>query len=116
MHYLGVEGYRAKAKLVTDTRERIARGVAALGLRVLGDPQLGIVAYGADDADIFAVWGRLARRGWMTALTTSPRAIHLMLSPAHAQVADAYLADLEQALAEVRKSGESGSQVRARYA
>jgi sphinganine-1-phosphate aldolase len=116
MNYLGVEGYRAKARLVTDTRERLARGVERFGLRVLGDPQLGILAYGADDLDIFAVWGRLARRGWMTALTTAPRAIHLMLSPAHAQVVDAYLADLEQALAEVRESGESGAGVRARYA
>lgn len=116
MNYLGVEGYRAKAKLVTDTRERIAAGVAALGLRVLGEPVLGLLAFGADDADIFAVWGRLARRGWMSALTTSPRAIQLMLSPNHAQVADAYLADLAQALAEVRAGGESGSDVRARYA
>ena len=50
-----------------------------------------------------------------TALCTEPKAIHLMLSPAHAQVADAYLADLAQALAEVR-AGASGSDVRARYA
>jgi glutamate/tyrosine decarboxylase-like PLP-dependent enzyme len=116
LHYLGVEGYREKARLVTDTREKIARGVERLGCRVLGAPQLGIVAYGADDLDIFAVWGRLARRGWMTALCTEPRAIHLMLSPAHAQVADAYLADVAQALDEVRTQRESGADVRARYA
>ncbi|HVN37394.1 MAG TPA: aminotransferase class V-fold PLP-dependent enzyme [Myxococcota bacterium] len=115
LHYLGESGYREKARQVCDTRERIARGVAAQGLRVLGDPRLGIVAYTADDLDVFAVWGRLARRGWMTALCTEPKAIHLMLSPAHAQVADVYLADLAQALAEVR-AGASGADVRARYA
>ena len=116
LHYLGVDGYREKARLVTETREKIARGVEKLGCRVLGEPQLGIVAYGADDCDIFAVWGRLARRGWMTALCTEPRAIHLMLSPAHAQVADAYLADVAQALDDVRAQRESGADVRARYA
>jgi glutamate/tyrosine decarboxylase-like PLP-dependent enzyme len=115
LHYLGESGYREKARVVCETRERIARGVAAQGLRVLGDPRLGIVAYSADDLDVFAVWGRLARRGWMTALCTEPKAIQLMLSPAHAQVADAYLADLAQALAEVR-AGASGADVRARYA
>jgi glutamate/tyrosine decarboxylase-like PLP-dependent enzyme len=107
LHYLGVEGYREKARQVVETREKIARGVEALGCRVLGAPKLGIVAYGADDCDIFAVWGRLARRGWMTALCTEP---------AHAQVADAYLADVAQALADVRAQGESGADVRARYA
>ena len=116
MNYLGVDGYREKAKAVCDTRAKIERGVEALGLRVHGAPQLGLLSYGSDDADIFAVWGRLARRGWMTALTTEPRGIHLMLSPAHAAVADAYLADVAAALAEVRASGESGRDVRARYA
>ncbi len=116
LHYLGVEGYREKARSVTETRERIAREITPLGLRVLGEPRLGLLAYGADDVDIFAVWGRLARRGWMSGLVTEPRAIHLMLSPAHAQVADTYLEDLRSALAEVRASGESGRDVRARYA
>ena len=115
LHYLGESGYREKARQLCDTRERIARGVAAQGLRVLGDPRLGIVAYTADDLDVFAVWGHLARRGWMTALCTEPKAIHLMLSPAHAQVADVYLADLAHALAEVR-AGASSADVRARYA
>jgi glutamate/tyrosine decarboxylase-like PLP-dependent enzyme len=116
MNYLGVEGYREKARAVVATRERIAREIAPWGLRVLGDPQLGLLAYGADDVDIFAVWGRLARRGWMSGLVTEPRGIHLMLSPNHARVADAYLEDLRGALAEVRESGESGRNVQARYA
>jgi len=116
LHYLGVAGYRAKARAVCATRERIAREIAPLGLRVLGDPQLGLLAWTADDVDVFAVWGRLVRKGWFSALVTEPRAAHLMLSPAHAEVADAWLADLRIALAEVRAAGESGKDVRARYA
>jgi glutamate/tyrosine decarboxylase-like PLP-dependent enzyme len=116
MHYLGVEGYREKAREVCATRERIGREVTALGLRVHGDPQLGLLAFGGGDVDIFAVWGRMARRGWMSALLTEPRGIHLMLSPAHARAADAYLEDLRGALAAVRAGGESGRDVRATYA
>jgi glutamate/tyrosine decarboxylase-like PLP-dependent enzyme len=116
MHYLGVDGYREKAKLVCATRERIGREVTEQGLRVHGDPQLGLIAYGGDDVDIFAVWGRMAKRGWMSALLTEPRGIHLMLSPAHARVADAYLEDLRRSLDEVRASGESGRNVKATYA
>jgi glutamate/tyrosine decarboxylase-like PLP-dependent enzyme len=116
MNYLGVEGYRAKAKQVTDTRERLERELTSRGFRVLGRPLLGLLAAAHDDVDVFAIWGRLAKRGWMSALCTEPRALHWMLSPAHARVLDAYLADLDEALAQVRAGKESGKDVRARYA
>lgn len=100
MHFLGVEGYRAKQRAVTDAREKIEAGVAALGFRVLGAPQLGIVAFTHDEVDCMAVYGRLMRRGWFTAALIEPRALHLMLSPKHNEVAEQYLADLAAALQE----------------
>jgi glutamate/tyrosine decarboxylase-like PLP-dependent enzyme len=117
MRYLGVEGYRAKAKLVTDTREKLMNGLREIeGLHTWGDPRLGLFSYGADGLDIFAVWKRLMERGWFTGLVTEPRGIHLMLSPAHAGVADEYLAHLGEAAASVRRGGESAADTRARYA
>jgi len=116
LHYLGVEGYRAKARIVTDTREKLMREIREIeGLRTFGDPQLGLFTYGADDLDPFAIWARLTKRGWFTGLVTRPRGIHLMLSPAHAEVADDYLEDLRAAVREVRDSGGRGGDVRARY-
>jgi glutamate/tyrosine decarboxylase-like PLP-dependent enzyme len=117
MHYLGVEGYREKARVVCETRAKLTAAIAAMeGLRTYGDPQLGIFTYGSDALDPFAIWGRLLQRGWFTGLTTGPRAIHLMLSPAHAGVADQCLADLAAAVAEVRASGEQAGDTKARYA
>ena len=117
MHYLGVDGYCAKVKAVTDTREKLMRAIDATDeLKTIGKPQLGLFLYGSDQVDPYAVWGRLAKRGWFTGLCTEPRAVHLMLSPAHADVADAYLADLAEAVAEVRSSGEDGGDTRATYA
>ena len=117
MQYLGVEGYCEKARAVTQTREKLMAAIRGIdGLRTHGDPILGLFTYGSDGFDIFAVWGRMARRGWFTGLTTEPRGIHLMLSPAHAGVADEYLADLREAVAEVIASGESAGGTRARYA
>ena len=114
MNFLGVEGYRAKHKQVTDAREKIEAGVTALGFRVLGQPQLGIVAFTHDGIDCMAVWGKLFERGWFTSLTTEPKGLHLMLSPFHQQVADTYLADLEWAVGEV-KAGQVGATREARY-
>jgi len=81
LHYLGVEGYREKARQVVATREKL------------------MAAIDATDG-----------------LCTEPRGIHLMLSPAHAEVADQYLADLDSSLREVRASSASGAHVKASYA
>jgi len=116
LHYLGIEGYREKTRAVTDTRARMMQAIDALpALHTFGDPQLGLFTFGSDSLDIFAVWGRMAKRGWFTGLITEPRGIHLMLSPAHADVADDYLADLRRSVDEVRASGEDGSATEARY-
>jgi glutamate/tyrosine decarboxylase-like PLP-dependent enzyme len=117
MNYLGVEGYREKAHQVTDTRARLMEAIAAMdGLRTYGEPLLGLFLYGSDTLDPFAIWGRMLQRGWFTGLTTEPRAIHLMLSPAHAGVVDEYLADLAASVREVSASGERAADTKARYA
>lgn len=100
LNYLGVEGYKAKQALVLAAREKIEAGVAKLGFRVLGRPQLGIVSFTHDNVDCLAVLRGLYARGWITAANVDPPSLHLMLSPKHAEVADQYLADLEASMKE----------------
>lgn len=114
MNFLGVDGYRTKHKQVTDAREIIEAGVEALGFRVLGRPQLGIVAFTHEEFDCMAIWAKLYERGWFTSVTTEPPSLHLMLSPFHLQVADTYLDDVKWALEEV-KAGKTGKKREARY-
>lgn len=114
MNYLGVEGYRAKHKLVTDARQAVEQGVEQLGFQVLGEPRLGIVAFSHPDVDVFAVYKQMYKKGWFTSLTTDPKALHLMLSPFHAEVTDVYLGDLKDSLAIVR-SGDTDTVTEARY-
>jgi glutamate/tyrosine decarboxylase-like PLP-dependent enzyme len=114
MNFLGVAGYRAKHKQVTDAREKIEAGVKAQGFTVIGKPQLGLIAFTRDDMDCMQIWGKLFERGWFTSLTTEPKGLHLMLSPFHLQVADTYLADLAWAVGEV-KAGQTGAAREARY-
>jgi sphinganine-1-phosphate aldolase len=116
MNYLGVEGYREKARIVTDTREKLMRGLESIdGLRTFGDPKLGLFTFGSDEIDIFQVYGKLLKRGWFSGLVTEPRAIHMMLSPAHAEVADEFLEDVATAVAAVGESSNSEPGVEARY-
>jgi len=107
LHFLGVEGYRAKARQALAAQRRIARGVADLGLVVHGDPKLTLLAFGApaeSGASIFAVWKGMLERGWFSGVVQRPDGIHLMLSPAHAAVAERYVADLGEALEAARRA------------
>jgi len=114
MNYLGIEGYRAKQKLVTDARENIETGVRALGFEILGNPQVGLVAFSHPEENVFAIYKQMYKRGWFTSLTTDPRALHLMLSPYHFQVTDVYLEDLKSSLDQV-KAGDKDAVTESRY-
>jgi sphinganine-1-phosphate aldolase len=114
MNTLGVEGYKRLQGQVCATREKIAEGVNRLGFEIVGNPMLGLMAFSHPDVHAFAVYGEIFRRGWFTSVTKEPPSLHLMLSPKHADVADAYLADLEASLAAV-KAGADGPKVEARY-
>jgi len=100
MNVLGVAGYREKQAAVVRAREAVEAGVQALGFRVIGRPQLGLIAFTRDDVDPLAIWTKLRERGWFTSVTTEPRGLHLMLSPAHEAVTGTYLTDLAWALGE----------------
>lgn len=114
MNVLGVAGYREKQGLVCATREKIEAGVRALGFEVQGRPMLGLVAFRHPDVESLALYGAMRAKGWFTSFTAEPSSLHLMLSPKHAEVAEAYLADLAAALADV-KAGVAGAKVEARY-
>jgi glutamate/tyrosine decarboxylase-like PLP-dependent enzyme len=112
--FLGVKGYRGKQREVTDARAKIEAGVTKLGFQVLGAPQLGIISFTHPKADALALYAKMHHRGWFTAALIEPKALHLMLSPKHNDVAHEYLADLEASLADVLAGATD--QMAARYA
>jgi glutamate/tyrosine decarboxylase-like PLP-dependent enzyme len=109
MNFLGQEGYRQKQGMVTQARAKVEAGVKRLGFRVLGAPQLGIVSFTHDQADVFGLLGRLHQRGWMTAALVEPKALHMMLSPVHLEASELYLSDLAAALEGQGGSAEVGA-------
>jgi glutamate/tyrosine decarboxylase-like PLP-dependent enzyme len=112
LHYLGVDGYRERTRRILNARTKVVAGIQELGLRVYGDPQLALVSFGpadGDDLPIFSVWKTLHDRGWFSGVVTNPNGIHLMLSPSHEEVADAYLSDLRDAVDLARKEAAGSS-------
>jgi glutamate/tyrosine decarboxylase-like PLP-dependent enzyme len=107
---LGIDGYLALARRVREATRAIQAGIAEIaGLRLLGAPVMSVFAFTSDAADPFAIADRLEERGWCVDRQKNPDALHLMLSPRHADVADEFVADLRAACASagVRKSSEA---------
>jgi hypothetical protein len=60
---------------------------------------MSVMAFGSEELDIGAVGDVMDDRGWCLDRQTQPAALHLMVSPTHARVADAFLEDLRHAVA-----------------
>ena len=103
---LGEDGYLRLTRAALDAAERIRDGVRAIdGLRLIGDQQATIVAWGAAPGgpDVYAIADRLEARGWSVDRMQHPAAVHLTCTANHQAIVDEYLADLGAAVDEVRR-------------
>ncbi len=97
---LGEEGYLRLARRVRDATRALRQGIEAIPeLQVWGDPVMGVFAFGSPSLDVMAVGDVMDDRGWHLDRQKGPDALHLMVSPEHEKVADAFLADLRAAVA-----------------
>lgn len=111
--HLGLDGYLRLADQVRVAASALRAGVEAIeGLHVTGDPVPGVMEIATDPSsglDIGAVADVMEDRGWH--LDRQQGGLHAIISPSHVEVADAFLADLAEAVA---SRGESRG-VEARY-
>jgi len=114
INHLGLDGYLRLAGQVRDAARRLRAGVEAVdGLAVTGDPVPAVmeIAAAGDGLDIGAVGDAMDDRGWH--LDRQQGGLHAIVSPSHLAVADAFLADLADAVAAARGTASRG--VAARY-
>jgi glutamate/tyrosine decarboxylase-like PLP-dependent enzyme len=101
----GERGYVESARRILETGAQVREGIAAIpGLHVLGQP-LWVVAFGAEDGlDVYQVMENMGHRGWSLNGLQRPAAVHIALTLRHTVpgVAERFLADLADAVAEVR--------------
>lgn len=107
---LGASGYRALVTDVMATTQRLQDGMTRAGLEVVGAPPMGVFAVTSDEPDVAAVAAGLHRRGWWIDTQDDPPALHFVVFPRHAAVADRFLADLGEAVAEAADAGPGPAQ------
>lgn len=101
MNYLGESGYLDLTRRVTATADKLRARIAAIpGLKIQGKPDMSVFTYASSGTlDIAAVAAGLRERGWFVRPQANPPSIHMVVTPMHERMADAYLADLEAAVA-----------------
>ncbi|RJQ10851.1 MAG: aspartate aminotransferase family protein [Bacillota bacterium] len=107
LNYLGEEGYLRLTETTMRTTEALMKGINAIdGLRVLGDPDMSVFAFASDSLDVYVVADLMDARGWHLDRQQMPSSLHLMVTPAHAGIVEAFLGDLRAVVQEVRSAPE----------
>ncbi len=105
MQKFGEDGYRKLARDTTEAVKKLKAGIAGIdGLKILGNPQGPLLAYGSMDQrlSIYAVADQLENFGWNVNRVQNPDGIHCMVTAKHLEVVDEYLIDLANAVQAVR--------------
>ena len=105
MMYYGHEGYVAQAKAVTDAAAKLVAGIKehVPELRVIGEPKMSLVAFTSArrGLDIYAVYDKLAKKGWKIGAIQKPAGINLSITPFNAGTMDDLVNDLKVTVKEV---------------
>jgi glutamate/tyrosine decarboxylase-like PLP-dependent enzyme len=116
LQFLGMEGYMRIARELMTFVDAYQAGIRTIpGLKILGAPDLSIVAYGSDEFDVFRIAEVMSEKGWMPGLLQKPKGIHRMMSLVHAPVLDAYLDDARAAVGVVRQVAPAAAAIKATY-
>ncbi len=100
LNYFGDEGYMEIARQVLDATKRIAAAVERNpDLRLLGQPDMNLVAFTSDSVSVFHIIDEMKQRRWYVqpqlGFHGSKENIHLSINPASVRWVDDMIADLE---------------------
>ncbi len=112
---IGEDGYVTTARQIMRLATAYRRGIEAIGLTVIGEPDLSILCFTSSEIDMLRVGEVMATRGWLPGLVREPHAMHLMLSMLHAPAREDYLRDLRDSVAQVKKEAGRAAKIDVTY-
>ncbi len=115
LHFMGEQGYVDTARQIMELVAAYRCGIEAIGLSVLGEPDLSILCFNSDEIDMLRVGELMAARRWLPGLVREPKAMHLMLSMLHAPARDDYLRDLQDSITQVRSENGTKAKIDVMY-
>jgi sphinganine-1-phosphate aldolase len=123
LNFIGDDGYLEIARQVLEATRTIADAIDKMDdLRLLGRPEMNLVAFTSDTVSVFHIIDEMKARGWyiqpQLGFGGSKENIHLSINPASVRWVDAMLADLRECVAKAKtmKSGHLAAAVREAFA
>jgi glutamate/tyrosine decarboxylase-like PLP-dependent enzyme len=123
LNFIGDDGYLDIARQVLEATRTIADAIDKMeDLRLLGRPEMNLVAFTSDTVSVFHIIDEMKARGWyiqpQLGFGGSKENIHLSINPASARWVDPMLADLRDCVAKAKtmKSGHLAAAVREAFA
>jgi glutamate/tyrosine decarboxylase-like PLP-dependent enzyme len=96
LNYLGVDGYLRLTKQTIDTARALMAAVRSAGLRVLGSPAMSVFSFVQGGGDVYQLCDAMEQRGWRLDRQQLPPSAHMMVTPGHAKIVDAFARDLAE--------------------
>ncbi len=109
LHAVGDEGYLEIARRKLEASRRIIEAVESMeDLRVLGKPEMCLVAFASETVDVFRIVDEMAKRGWYLqpafAYDRSPQHVHLSINASNTAWVEPLLQDLRASVEAARKA------------
>lgn len=110
LQFVGDEGYLAFAKGLMQARDEIVAGVQTIdGLRVMGKPEMSLVAFTSDELSVFAIADEMKARGFHVQAQlrhgVSKENIHVSIQPSNVRWSKDLIEALRASVAAVRAAG-----------
>jgi glutamate/tyrosine decarboxylase-like PLP-dependent enzyme len=108
LQYVGDAEYLKMAEPLLQAQQSLMDGINGIPeLRVLGNPDMPLIAFTSESVSVFHVADEMKERGWYVQpqleFAGSPASIHLTVAPANVQWVEALLEDLSASVAAARE-------------
>jgi sphinganine-1-phosphate aldolase len=104
----GYEGFKDKArKIIEGTKEAAAELSKNKYIKVVGNPQLGVLAFLSDKLSCFDINDILSKKGWHAACLQYPPGVHLSVTNYNLPQLKQFVADVNAATEELSKNSSN---------
>ena len=95
----GHQGYVDATRSIIETTQTIVSGLRNIkGIKIFGEPDVCVVAFGSEDFNIYGLSDGMRKRGWNLNALQFPSCIHICVTLLHTQpgVAERFINDVKE--------------------